>query len=368
MNLTDKCKDAPNFAYPPLRTPNLANKIEHPKAPQRYFGAPNWYQSWMLQLVLTGGFIIYGISLIDFKGFVAIFARMHKLYYLLFFLCQFIPLIFLTIRWKIILKSLKIRVPFGCNWWKIFGIVYSSAFFNNFLPGVVGGDLVKAIIVVKGADKNEYPLGAAIGSVFLDRIIGLAALTFLGCFTISFNLGGSFISLAIIIYGLAAIEIIFYFVYFSPQIRNLGLVKKIFNFLPAKQEMREIDDVLKKTRQNRYLVLKCFFLSIVSQVVYILTTFGFAKALHIEGVSFWHLLIFMPLVWIISMLPISFGGWGIAEVSLGLLFSTINISSNQAIALCLLNRASSIIFTLGGGIIFVPFLIKRKSRIPNLTC
>lgn len=83
-------------------------------------------------------------------------------------------------RWKLILSLLDIEVNFATS----MRLSMLGQFFSTFMPGAVGGDLVKAIYVAR-----RYPSRRthAVLTVLLDRAIGLFALVILGA--IGFLLG-----------------------------------------------------------------------------------------------------------------------------------------------------------------------------------
>src|SRR5688572_22628122 len=85
-----------------------------------------------------------------------------------------LPISFLltSYRWKILLDALEIRIGAA----RTFVINMVGAFYNSFMPGSTGGDLVKAYYVSKHTDLRTR----AVLSVLVDRIIGLLALIILG--------------------------------------------------------------------------------------------------------------------------------------------------------------------------------------------
>lgn len=76
-------------------------------------------------------------------------------------------------RWKLILSLVDIDISF----WISLKLSMLGQFFSTFMPGAVGGDLVKAVYVAR-----RYPTRRthAVMTVLLDRIIGLFALVFWG--------------------------------------------------------------------------------------------------------------------------------------------------------------------------------------------
>src|SRR5512135_1017985 len=74
-----------------------------------------------------------------------------------------------ALRWGLLLEE---RHTSG----KLFSLYLIGSFFNNILPGAVGGDTVKVYYLYKETRRG----GTSFGSVFLDRYIGLTGLLFIG--------------------------------------------------------------------------------------------------------------------------------------------------------------------------------------------
>src|SRR3954453_5822231 len=73
-----------------------------------------------------------------------------------------------AIRWQILLRVQQIRLSLP----RISGLFLIGMFYNQFLPGGTGGDIVKSYLLLKETDKKA---GALLAVVF-DRLIGLVAL------------------------------------------------------------------------------------------------------------------------------------------------------------------------------------------------
>src|SRR3984893_16831606 len=71
-------------------------------------------------------------------------------------------------RWQILLKVQGINLNFG----RLSGLFLIGMFYNQFLPGGTGGDIIKSYLLLKETDKKA---GALLAVVF-DRLIGLVAL------------------------------------------------------------------------------------------------------------------------------------------------------------------------------------------------
>src|SRR5438067_576664 len=74
-----------------------------------------------------------------------------------------------AIRWQILLRVQKIRL----NLPRLSGLFLIGMFYNQFLPGGTGGDIIKSYLLLK--ETPDHKAGALLAVVF-DRLIGLVAL------------------------------------------------------------------------------------------------------------------------------------------------------------------------------------------------
>src|SRR6201987_615657 len=74
-----------------------------------------------------------------------------------------------AMRWQILLRVQGIRL----NFFRLAGLFLIGMFYNQFLPGGTGGDIIKSYLLLK--ETSDRKAGALLAVVF-DRFIGLAAL------------------------------------------------------------------------------------------------------------------------------------------------------------------------------------------------
>ena len=73
-----------------------------------------------------------------------------------------------AVRWQILLRVQGIHL----NSWRLTGLFFIGMFYNQFLPGGTGGDIIKSYFLLK---ETERKAGALLAVIF-DRLIGLVAL------------------------------------------------------------------------------------------------------------------------------------------------------------------------------------------------
>ncbi len=108
----------------------------------------------------------------------------HPFLYATAFFVYLVPLQILACgRWYWLLRSAKVSITLK----ETARLHFTGLFFSGFLPGGMGGDLVKGWYLVRGRDRIEG--AAALGTLVVDRIIGLFGLIGLAALTTLFNAG-----------------------------------------------------------------------------------------------------------------------------------------------------------------------------------
>ncbi len=121
---------------------------------------------------VAGGFkVAVPYPLIDI-GLIRLVRSAQPLYLILALLVLPCAYIITSLRWHMLLETLEIHI----GRWRTFVLNMVGAFYNTFMPGSTGGDLVKAYY----ASLHTTHRVRAIISVVVDRVLGLLALVILG--------------------------------------------------------------------------------------------------------------------------------------------------------------------------------------------
>lgn len=87
----------------------------------------------------------------------------------------------MALRWQLLLQAQKINVSFR----DAFRISYASAFLGLYLPGTIGGDIVRAAL---GIAVTRTQAAGLVLSIVADRIVGLLSVLILGLLASAFYL------------------------------------------------------------------------------------------------------------------------------------------------------------------------------------
>lgn len=213
-----------------------------------------------------------------------------------------------ALRWNVLLKVQQIHLPFR----RMSALFLIGMFFNQFLPGGTGGDIVKSYLLVK-----ETPgkiTGALLATLF-DRIVGLVALvTITG--TLIF-LRYDFLAktpetrqllwVLLIVLGSAVLGLVTSFV-----VSGFGLVHRLPHKFPGREKLIEVSAAYHLYAHHWTATLAAFGFSIFAHLATFLTFLCVAHAFR-AGVAVVDFFAIMPVERTISSLPISFAGVGVRE-------------------------------------------------------
>jgi hypothetical protein len=263
-----------------------------------------------------------------------------------------IPIIFFitAFRWYLLLKALDILMSFK----QAFVVNMVGAFYNTFMPGSTGGDLLKAYY----ASRLTTHRTRAVMSVIVDRVLGLIALVIVGgvmsgvgyfeidahdparrkCAQIAI---GSFCILLGTVVGLA--------VYYTPMIRRLVGLDWIIAHLPMQRHVQHAIETMDIYRRRPLLVLGAILITLpVHSLVVVSATFaGEAFGLPLHPLYYW---VVVPVVVLAGSIPISPQGAGVMEFFAILLTKRQGCTVSQAFALTMSIRIVQILWNLTGGL------------------
>lgn len=260
-------------------------------------------------------------------------------------------------RWKIILDARNLRFSFGY----LVKVYFACWFFNNILPTSIGGDVIRVIYTIKDNNKT-----GAFSATFVDRMIGFVGLFLIALIAslfillirhqtrfLAFNLFGLIILLSIIL------------MLFSDKAHRFfsGIFRRIKIF-----RLGDIIDraygAVKTYREKKGALLVSLMLSLLLQADLSLTWYftGYAVGARISATYYF---LYIPIIGLLTMIPLTIGGLGIRENSFVAFFTTAGLLGKvQATSISLLYLVINFFFALMGGIAFL--LLKKNTPEVNL--
>ena len=301
-----------------------------------------------LKLLITLSILFYLFSKLDLHIILKLLTRSNLWILLLSFIIFSSRNIFGAFRNKVLLAFKK----FDFSVFTLTKLYFIGFFFNLFLPTVVGGDIARGYYLYKYSGGKEE----AISSILVERALGILALMFLSFFSVIFAslygfnvITNNLMKFIFISFGAGfLISLLFFYKkteqYFERILPSIILTK-------FKSPVNVIRNVIEYNKSPAVL-LNAFILSIVFQFFSIISTYLISLAMGCTT-SFLYFLILLPVVWLVSMIPITINGLGLREGSFVFLFSTTGMSKEMAMTISILWLAQTVLLGVLGGVIFL---------------
>jgi len=313
----------------------------------------------LAKLAVSAGLIAFLFHKLSPENLLADLSRVSPWHLVIAIVIFFVSVGMGAYQWHLLLKAGGIALPFA----KTFKVYFVGMFFNNFLPAGIGGDVMKIYDVTRvGNDPHQV-----FAVTMLDRVIGIAGLCVLA-------LAASFVLLA----GDGLPNLYLYIVIFAgcvapvlALIMNRRLsrgVRRLFGALTLWGLGGRFDAIFRhlgEYRRLRMLLVRLTVLAMAVQFLRVVTHVLVAQSLGIAvtNLHFIQFFVFVPLLGLIMILPISINGLGVREGAGILLFTQIGFSKEQALLMELITYAIMVMVSLLGGFFFVQRSFERKSGI-----
>ncbi len=277
--------------------------------------------------------------------------------FLLGALCFLFVACFSALRWWWLLHVNDLNVSTGMA----IRLTWIGIFFSNVVPGITGGDVIKAFYVARLTGHRTR----SIVSVIVDRILGLIALALLAAVVVIFNFA-DFREIGYAIYaGLIAL-MLGTTCMFSRRIRSMLKLDALLEKLPLSGLLKKIDQAIYFYRGHLKGIFLWLLASSLNHLLAVLGVWliGTSLGLKLPLVGY---LVLVPVINIASAVPIAPAGWGVGEYLFQKFFTdyAIRIGSAQAtimptlaLTLSLVYRLHLMLWSLLGAV----FLAFQKSR------
>ncbi len=276
------------------------------------------------------------------------YARVGDL--LIALLMIFVASVVAAYRWDLLLAGAGLPTGFG----RAFSLTFIGAFFNNIMPGLTGGDIVKAIYIAR---EHRSQKTAAIITVLLDRLLGITGLAMVAGLVIPVDFA-RYRLVAAWIYGLLAVIALVGVVFFSRRVRAALRFDRLLARLPFKELVQKADSAVFIYRFRLGLVGISLLMSMVVHTIIIGSFALIGRSIGIDlALPAYFALI--PIALIVSALPIAPSGWGVGEAASVFFLGTVGVSAPMALALFLVYRMEQMAVSLVGGVC----LALQKDRV-----
>ena len=249
-----------------------------------------------------------------------------------------------SFRWRAVLTASVQQDAARISAAEAFRLYYASIFFNAFLPGGSRGGAVLRAVSTRTLGVTT---AAAVHSVVLDRMLALVALLLMALPAAPLIWNGLGINSTIVLIGLGVIAGSIFAWQVAVRVEAARpVVEPVLGFLTG-----FLNTIVELLRRPGSLALAVFF-AVGAHVACCVSAWLVAQSIGIP-LSLPHALILMPLVFLISTIPISVGGWGVREVGAIGLLGLVGVPGHEAVIVSLQFGVISTFMSLPGGLIWL---------------
>lgn len=254
------------------------------------------------------------------------------------------------LRWYWLLLAQAVELPLR----RVLRIAFVGYFLNLLMPSTVGGDVAKAVMVGRSPARRV----AALSTIFMDRYLGLVGLMVLGGLTFVLTIPGRAVSdeLRILggwVVGLLVASLLGGAVLLWPRLYRTGLVQRLVSLPKVGPILHDAREAMIGYSRRPRLLVGCTLWSCLGHFLII-------QGLWWIGLSVWesptalgaHFLA-TPIAFMISTVPLTPGGLGVTEATLGSLYGYVGELPANALVAMLCFRLAQVSLAVFGGLLYL---------------
>ena len=276
-------------------------------------------------------------------------------------ICAGIPAVLGILRWKWILHVQGLEVKFS----RLFSISFIGLFFNAFMLGSTGGDVVKAWYV---AHETHHKKAEAIATVVVDRLIGLLALFVIALFMMALYHARVFDDPKLFWFSIATLSVVVSTVMGTVVGLWVGFVDKFpglrswLQRLPHYGMLRRMVDAYRVYASHPVILTKTLLISFAVHFFSMLSIWCVGRGLGVLSAKITDYFLYLPIINSVTAVPITISGFGVREGMYIKMFHEVGVAEPVALVMSLLGYLAALFWSIvGGGF----FLTHRKELPPT---
>jgi uncharacterized protein (TIRG00374 family) len=258
-----------------------------------------------------------------------------------------------VIRWRMVLRVQGLELSFG----RALEITLVAHFFNSFLLGATGGDLMKAYYAAR---ETHHRKTEAVVTVFVDRLVGLWAMVLFAGLMMIPNIGWlrkmehlSSLAAVVVIGMLLGCSAVLGLAFWGGISRRWSGARVFLRRLPKGEWLERSLDSCRRFGRTPYFLLRTLAVSMMLNALVVLQWWVVSRGLGL-AVPFDLLSMVVPMVICIAALPLTPSGLGVREnLFVQFLVDAGVTTASRALSLSLLAFAGSLIWSLVGGVVYL---------------
>jgi glycosyltransferase 2 family protein len=268
-----------------------------------------------------------------------------------------------VVRWRLVLETQGLDLPLE----RATRISLVAQFFNSFLLGSTGGDLIKAFYAAR---ETHHLKTEAVTTVFVDRLVGLWAMLFfagvmmlpnLNMITHHRDIG---VPSLVILAMLVTLTVVLSLAFWGGVSKRFPRARHYLRRLPKGPLLERSLDSCRQFGKAKAFLAKSVALSLVLNLIWVLQISILGAGLDL-AIPFTPLLVIVPIIFCISALPITPNGLGVRENLFVFMLGVLAISGTGALSVSLLASAQGLFWSLIGGVVY--FGVREKEHLADVT-
>jgi hypothetical protein len=249
-------------------------------------------------------------------------------------------------RWLVLLRPVSgARPPLST----ILRVFFVSTFVGTFLPASVGGDAVRAVAL----SRHGVGMADSVASVLADRVFGAMSILLVGAAAAAFAppsvpgwLPPATATIAVIAFTAVGLGL------FSDAAEGIALwLLRRWTRGALLRAGTNLLESLRRYGRSAVALLNVLGGSIAVQLLRIVQAWMLGRSLSID-VGFTAYLIYVPVILLVMLLPITINGIGTSQAAFVWLFAESGVAAPDAFALSVLFVALGVVGNLPGGILY----------------
>ena len=273
-----------------------------------------------LKLAFLCLILIWILRAVNIKETINLILKTNLLYLFIALLINNFSTVILTIKWKKLAAPLKIKATFL----ELLKLNYISMFYSMFIPGQASGELIKGLKLAKKEDSQQKVWVP----IFIDKVTNLLITFIIGLVAIIYdNTLRQNKEFVLIMFFITLLLCLVTVVLFSENTQGIinfikDITTNILNSLKINSSITKHFSLsyFEEYKKHNFLMLETFIWSLLIKLPHIFCFYFLALCLRIDLNLIQSAWLF-SLVSIASLLPISFSGLGVREVTFLFLLS-----------------------------------------------
>ncbi len=314
------------------------------RIPPRRSPASHWRL--VLKLLISLGLLAFLLTRVDLQTLGALLRSLRLPIFFCSLLLYIVAQVLSSLRWQCLLQAEAIHLSL----WRLILLYFEGMFFNLMLPTLIGGDIVRGYHVFKLTRGHE----ASLASILVERLSGYVAMIMIACSALAFAYPflrdpavvwltvAASAGLIGVIAGLLSDQLQ---ALFFRLLNSAGLAR-------FHETLHGLYEAIQRYWKHKRALLLAVGISLVLQSLGIFIFYLISRSLNFV-VPLRYFFLFVPLISMVSMVPISVAGIGVREASSIYFFGKVGLDPASAMSLSLLWFAVNALSSGLGGIVFL---------------